>query len=164
MYKHAKNQAVSLFCYRDIGDLKILQSDWPRRFWPISRESDFSQVWDLCKNTTNNINSEKIQKKLMTKFSNKFKKPYFWPIFHIFWSKKIIFSKNSAPSRKTPQGLLTTSWVLEKHNQPIPRKLQDRRTDGWTLIHKTLPVKVGGPIKVLTVSNMFFIIISDRNG
>ena len=55
MYQHSKNQALSLFCSRDIVDLKLLQSDWPSTFWPISQEPDFSQAWDLCKNTTNNI-------------------------------------------------------------------------------------------------------------
>ena len=53
MYQHAKNKALSLF--RDIAYLIILQSDWPITFWSISQEPDFSQVWDLCKNTTNNI-------------------------------------------------------------------------------------------------------------
>ena len=36
----------------------MLQSDWLRAFWPMSQEPDFSQVWDLCKNTERN--SEKI--------------------------------------------------------------------------------------------------------
>ena len=46
----------SSFYSRDTVDLKILQLDWPRAFWPISQEADFSQVWDLCKNTVVNIN------------------------------------------------------------------------------------------------------------
>ena len=49
-----KKQAFSSFCSRDIVDLKILQSDWPRAFWSISQEIDF-QVWDLRKYTVNNI-------------------------------------------------------------------------------------------------------------
>ena len=56
LYQHAKNQAFSSFFSRDILDLKILQSDFPKAFWSISQEPDFSQVWDLCKNTVNNIN------------------------------------------------------------------------------------------------------------
>ena len=68
--------ALSSFCFRDMIDLKILQSYWARAFWPMSQKPDFPQVWDLCKNTVNNIrflygpNSEKIN----DKFSNKFKK------------------------------------------------------------------------------------------
>ena len=55
-YQHAKNQAISSICFGDIVDTKILQSDWLRAFWPISPEQDFSQIWDLCRNTANNIN------------------------------------------------------------------------------------------------------------
>ena len=49
----------------------------------------------------------------MTKFSNKLKKSFFWPIFgpfSQFWGKKIFFSENPA----------------------TPRKCLDRRTDGRT--------------------------------
>ena len=56
LYQHAKYQDFPLYCSKDIVDLKILQSDWPRAFWPISQETDSSQIWDLCKNKANNIN------------------------------------------------------------------------------------------------------------
>lgn len=32
---------------RVMADLKILQSDWPRAFCHISKEQDFSKIWDL---------------------------------------------------------------------------------------------------------------------
>ena len=35
LYQHAKNEAVSMICSEEIVDLKILQSDWLRAFWPI---------------------------------------------------------------------------------------------------------------------------------
>ena len=38
-----------IFFPGNITDLKILQSDWPTAFWPISQETDFFQIWDLCK-------------------------------------------------------------------------------------------------------------------
>ena len=46
-----------------------MQSDWsrPTAFWPIPQEPDFSQIWDMNKNTANTINfhykpnSEKIK-------------------------------------------------------------------------------------------------------
>ena len=66
LHRYAKIQAISSFCSRDIVNLKIMQSDWSTAFWPISQEQEFSQVWDLCKNTANIIkflyrpNSEKI--------------------------------------------------------------------------------------------------------
>ena len=101
LHQYAKNQASSSFCSRDIVNLKILQSDWSRAFSAISQELEFSQVWDLHKNIANikflyGPNSEKI----ITQFSNKFKKPYFWPIFHIFGAKKI-FLENPTLSRTT---------------------------------------------------------------
>ena len=36
-------KAVSSICSGEIVDLKILQSDWLRAFWPISQEQNFSQ-------------------------------------------------------------------------------------------------------------------------
>ena len=81
----------------------MLQSDWPRPFWPIPQEfSDFFKVWDKCKNTANNMNvlyrpnSEKNNK-----FSNKSKKSYFWPIFSFFGTKKIVFKSSSVTHNDT---------------------------------------------------------------
>ena len=37
-------------------DSEIQQSDWPRAFWLISLEPDFSQICDLCRNIANNRN------------------------------------------------------------------------------------------------------------
>ena len=55
LYQHAKNQAISLIYSGDMVDQKILQFDWLRTFWPISQEQNFFQIWDLCRNTANNI-------------------------------------------------------------------------------------------------------------
>ena len=41
LYQQAKNEAVSSICSGEIVDLKILQSDWLRAFWPISQEKFF---------------------------------------------------------------------------------------------------------------------------
>ena len=74
LYKHAKNQDITSFSSGDIVYLKILQSDWPAE----SILAHISEIWDLCRNIANNINklyAEQIQKKLITKFSNEFKKP-----------------------------------------------------------------------------------------
>ena len=55
LYWHAKkNQAFWSICSRDIVDLKILQFDWRRAFWPICQKTDFSEIWGLCSNTANN--------------------------------------------------------------------------------------------------------------
>ena len=78
-------------------DLKILQPDWLRRFWPISQEQTFSQIWNLCRNAANDIKFHYNSLKINAKFFNKFKKPCFlahfgsiFPIFgeHFFLSGK----------------------------------------------------------------------------
>ena len=43
-YQHAKNEAVSSICSEEIVNLKIMQPDCLRAFWPISQEQDFSQI------------------------------------------------------------------------------------------------------------------------
>ena len=94
----------------------------------------------------------------MTKFSNKLKKPCFWPIFPILGAKKI-FPENPALSCKTSHGILAPCQNLEKINNTSPRKRlnrwEDRRTEGqkegWkdgqtqTLFYRTLPATAGGP-------------------
>ena len=36
---HAKIQTISSLCSRDIFDLKILKTDWPRPLWPNLTET-----------------------------------------------------------------------------------------------------------------------------
>ena len=90
----------------------------------------------------------------MTKFSNKFKKPCFWPIFPIFGAKKI-FLENPALSCTTSYGFLAPYQNLEKANDTIQRKRPDRWREGWTegqkdrqtLFYRTLPATARGPKK-----------------
>ena len=80
LYQHAKNEAVSSICSGEIVDLKILQSDWLRAFWPISKEQNFHQQQRCCAGTKKIIKIfiiEQIQRKLISNFFFKFKKPYF---------------------------------------------------------------------------------------
>ena len=56
LYQHAKDDAVSSICSEEMLDLKILQSERLRAFWPMSQKQHFSQIEDLYKNTGNNIN------------------------------------------------------------------------------------------------------------
>ena len=103
-----KSSLFLSICSWDIVDLKILQSDWPRGFWPVSQELDFFQVWNLHRNPANNIHLDyrPNSKKLITKFSNILKKPYFLAHFPIFGAK-IFFPKNTALSCTTQQGLIS---------------------------------------------------------
>ena len=81
--------------------------------------------------------------------------------FPHFLGKNNIFKK-SALSRTTRQGPRTLCWVLEKTNEPIPRKLPDWKTERRTLIHRTLPATAGSPIMttflalMLTLNNFIF--------
>ena len=65
----------------------------------------------------------------MSKFSNKLKKPCFWPILGNFGGKKV-FSENLALSRTAPHWFLGPCQNLEKVNDTIPRKYPDRWKDG----------------------------------
>ena len=95
LYQHTKKLTVLSICSGQKAILKILQSDWLRTFWLIYQEKDFSQIWDLCRNTANNRNFiiDKLRQKLISKFFFQFKKPYLWPIFPIFGAKRV-FPKN----------------------------------------------------------------------
>ena len=52
-----KNKTISSICSEDMVDQKILEFVCLRVFWAISQEQEFSHVWDLCRNTNNNLNS-----------------------------------------------------------------------------------------------------------
>ena len=135
-----KNQ--TLFIILRYVNLKILQSDWLRRFWPISQKPDFSQVWDLCNNTVNSIyflyrpKSEKKQWKI---FPINSKTLFLTHLLH--FGGKCFFSKIPAVTHNT-KWASNAMRVSEQTNEPIPRKVSDRRTEGWkdrqTLFHRTL--------------------------
>ena len=89
-----KNQAISSIYCGVLVNLKILQSDWLGEFWSVSQEPNFSRIWNLCRNISNDINfyyGTNLEKNEKTKFFNKFKKAYFRPISRQFWGKKILF-------------------------------------------------------------------------
>ena len=51
LHQHAKNEDVSLISSGEIIDLKTLESDWLRVFWPISRVQDFFPKHRICPGT-----------------------------------------------------------------------------------------------------------------
>ena len=55
LYQQAKNQDISWIRSGDIVDIKMVQSDWLRAFWLISRKLDLSQIWDFQRNTAISI-------------------------------------------------------------------------------------------------------------
>ena len=100
----------------------------------INQEQDFSQIWDLHKNTANNIN-------FCYRPNSKKKKK--WLNFPIIFLKKTIFTANiyffekaSSVTHNTTE-LLTPCWVPKKKEQ-MPRKFPDGRTE--TLIWPFWPL------------------------
>ena len=118
-------QKIRLFHWFIIWvDLKILQSNWLRAFWPISWEMAFSQIWDLCRNTANNIsfhyktNSVKIIGNFFSKF-----KTLSLTHFSNFWGKKS-FSKNS--------GSVTYNFIWEWSNSTKTSRQTEGQMEVWT--------------------------------
>ena len=74
---------------------------------------------------------DQMLKKSMSKFSNNFIKPYFWPIWG-YLEAKTSFSKNSGSVMHNLMQTSITILSFEKCNNPLPRKQADRRTGGRT--------------------------------
>ena len=70
---------------------------------------------------------------------------HFWPTFPILEAKKCL--ENPALSLTTSYRFLASCQNLVKTDDTIPRKRPDKRRDGQTLFHRTLPANAGGPIK-----------------
>ena len=148
-------QKIRLF-HHFLLELQLIQKSCNligrEHFGPYLRNQIFAK-YGICAGTQQLIENffiDQIQKKLKTKFSNKFKKPYFWSIFPVFGAKNF-FPKNPVLSRTTPYGPLTPCLVSGKTNEmegKLLRKLRDGRTegrkDGQPRIHKTLPATVRG--------------------
>ena len=109
-----------------------MQSDWLRIFWPISQEQKFSQKWDLCRNTADNINVHYRTNsvKIDDQTYQKIKKKQFGP-FSKFWRRKS-FTENPALSHTTSYEVLAPYQNLEKPNDKIPIKRPDRKAEGRT--------------------------------
>ena len=54
-YQHEKNEAVSLICSGEINDIKILQSDWLRAFWPTSLIKNLTDINQCLTSPANNV-------------------------------------------------------------------------------------------------------------
>ena len=140
LYQHAKNHVTSSICSRNMADFKNPAIWLANSILPVSQESDFSQIWHLSNNIASNIkfhykpNSVKNNDQIFNKLN------IFLAYFPHFLGK-IFFSENSALSYKFP----TACKKSEKTNEPILKFLvangqTDRRTDGHSQIHRTLPL------------------------
>ena len=98
----------------------------------------FPELAPACKKLLYFINSfiftiEQIQLKLMTKFFNKFKKAWFWPIlvsFSQFLGQKKSFPENLVLPRATSPQLMIQLQCLDRQ--------KDGQKDGLSLFWRTL--------------------------
>ena len=103
---------------------------------PKSREWKFFQIWDLRRKLANHktlqfrsflekTNDWNLRKSPKTIFLG-----LFGP-FSPFLRKSEFFLKNPALSLLSIYGPLTSCKISKKSNEPIPRKVRYRRTDGY---------------------------------
>ena len=135
-----------------------------RTFWPISQEPEFSQIWDLSRNTANIINSHYRTNsvKINDTIFQYIQKTAFGT-FSQFWGGEKISLENPALSHPTSYGYLASCQNLEKTNDTITRKCLGRRKDGrmegrkdgQTLFHRTLLANTRGPKSPYSVEVCF---------
>ena len=112
------------------------------------QKQEFSQIWDLCSSTANNINfhyrptSVKINDQIFHQVQKTLFLTLFGSIFPIFEAKKI-FPEIPALSHTTSYGFLAPCQNLEKIDYTIPRKCPDRRKDGWKDGRRDRPYFIG---------------------
>ena len=131
------------------------KSDWLRAFLAITWEPDFSHICGFHKMLKGNkyIHStpfpDNTNEKIFLESTEILFLGHSWTFLVIFaWIG--FFQKYWALSCLSPYGPLTSNKVSEKTKEPILRKLLERRmdrwrTDGQTLIQRTLPTITRGP-------------------
>ena len=113
-----------IHCSGKMVDLKILQSDWLRAFWPLSQEQDFPQIYHFCSNNTaNNIN-----------FHYETKSVTFLTHFLKFGGKKKFFQ---------------TIWLCQCNAQN-----SEKNNDQLTLYHRTTLANAGGSTSTTAVAGI----------
>ena len=102
-------------------------------FLAINSELDFSQACNFRRMLMNNNNFHftQIPDKTNDKIFLKSPKTMFLGHFRSFLPDGDFFQKIHL-SHTTIYGPLTSCYVSEKTNEPIPRKRTYRRKDGWT--------------------------------
>ena len=143
--------------YHSISEILTITEYWNligrEPFLAITWELDFSQACSFCRMLMSHKKFHFTQSSDKTNdldFIKKYKNHALGSVLTIFvhFCPMGIFSKNLALSH-TIYGSLTQCIFSEKTNEPIPRKLTDRRKDGrmdgQTLFHRTLPAE--GPIR-----------------
>ena len=107
LYQHSKNQAFSSFRSRDIIYLKILQSDWPKTFWHISQEPDFSKIFPSILQLIQTSIIDQIKKKKSLHFHTHSKNLRLG-LFSPFLEKISFFKKSSHNTIWAPSTILSS--------------------------------------------------------
>ena len=114
------------------------------------------QIWDLWRNTTNDINFYYRTNLVKPDDKNNLKKPcfcHFWSIFPILGAKT-----HSRKSGSVMHNLIWISSTMPKFRQKLMMQFQEKtwteeqtegRKDGQTLFHRTLPATIGGIINCM---------------
>ena len=120
-------------------------------FLAITSEPGFSQKCSFHRMLMNhkNFHLTQIPDKTNDAIFLKSPKTKFMGHFLVIFAWWGFFPKNPALSHATIYGPLTACYLLEKTNEPIPRKLTDRWKDGHTLFYRTLLAKARGPKTVI---------------
>ena len=107
-----------------------MQSDWLRTFWPISQEPEFSQIWDLCRNTANDINLHYITNsvKINDKIFQCIQKNPFMAHFPNFGDKKFCSGKSSS----VMHNFIWVSSIMPKFRKNMIQFQENAWTDGRT--------------------------------
>ena len=117
-------------------------------FLDITWEPDFSQACSFCRMLMNHKNFHFTQIPDKTNDVIFLKSPKTMFLGH-FWS---FLPDGDFFSPKTPSVTHNYIWApntilsFKKTNKPIPRKRTDRRTDGQTLLYRTLPAEARSPV------------------
>ena len=122
MYQHVKS-------YLDIVDLKILLSDWLKTLWPTSKDQEFFQIWDLCKNAANNIHSyyrrnpTKSKDQILSQFSHFMKQITFSRksnsvTYHLIWVSSNMFKPEKKKHDKKTKGRAGIAYFTRPFRLP----------------------------------------------
>ena len=102
VYLHAKNQSDISTPSRDINNQRILQSDWPRAFWPKTRQPEFSQTCGFRRMIENHniFHLRTLWTNISwLNFSLKSKNPIFgpfWALFAQIWANESFPEKSGS--------------------------------------------------------------------
>ena len=131
-YLHAPNKMYRCFPPRDIDDQRILRSDWIRSFWPVTCQTNFSQLQILYRKTKNFkvFQFRLLPAKSTEKKYENLKKLYFEPFLSILGQTTICLGNPSLSLFSVSRFLSLRNNSEKKIMNRVQKRTGDRRTDG----------------------------------